>query len=297
MNGALVDSSYAGDDVRDAVACLRQKANNQYNFFKWSRLKHHLQDKKERFGDNFRCLVFVQQRIASYILAKAMNDQLSSLDLRAGCVSSRGSKITPSIKVTKSIVTETIQKFREGEVNVLVATSVVEEGIDIPEANVVLLYDPMKDSVELCQRYGRARALESSIVILDERRDRPVELLERVRAIQDTIVNEFDPSTVGINVAEERQKQKGRERTAYQSVLCHEKCLKSPVLALNEYKTKTRASLIEQWSDCDRQFRCTLQYKSILRTLTESADGSSKQEAKTICSGRLLDELKRQTQV
>lgn len=195
--------------------------------------------------------------------------------------------------MTKTQVTETIQQFRDGELNVLVATSVVEEGLDVPEANVVLLYDAMKDSVELCQRFGRARAHESSIIILDERDDRPVELLEKVLAVQDNIVDEFDPTFVGINMTEERRRQQDREERAYQSVLCHENRIKTPVLALNEYRAKTKAVLTEQWDNRDRMFQVTMQYKSIVRTLDATAHGSSKQEAKRLCSEKLLQELGR----
>ncbi|GKY94278.1 hypothetical protein MPSEU_000393600 [Mayamaea pseudoterrestris] len=295
MNDALTESTYDSDDLLELIANLRQRASNQYIYFKWNRLKHHLEEKKRRFGDHVRCIVFVQQRITSYVLAKMINDHHFALGLCAGFVSSRGSKITPSIKVSKSMVAESIQKFRDGQLNVLVATSVVEEGIDIPEANVVILYDSMKDSVELCQRFGRARAHQSSIVILDERNDRPVVLLESVRNIQDTLVNEFDPVTIGINVAEERLRQKGREQGGYRSVLCHEKCVKTPILALNEYKVKTKAYLTEQWSNCDCHFRCNMEYKSILRTLNATGEGATKQGAKILCADNLLRELKRVT--
>ena len=157
----------------------------------------------------------------------------------------------------------------------------------------MLLYDSMKDSVELCQRYGRARAHDSAIVILDELDDRPVNMLERVRSVQDAIASAFDPANVGINNTEERQKQQDREQRAYQSVLCHEKCIKSPTLSLNEYRVKTRGVLTEKWSEHDRLFQCEMQYKSILRTLDAIARGTSKKEARTRCSEKLLDELRR----
>jgi hypothetical protein len=56
----------------------------------------------------------------------------------------------------------------------------------------------MRDSVELCQRSGRARQLDSSIVLLDERPDRPLATLETARDLQDVIAGQYDPSTVSV---------------------------------------------------------------------------------------------------
>lgn len=41
-------------------------------------------------------------------------------------VAARNSRITPSIKVSSSEATNCIEKFRQGEINVMVATAVIE---------------------------------------------------------------------------------------------------------------------------------------------------------------------------
>ena len=50
---------------------------------------------------------------------------------------------------------EIIEKFRLGEFNVLVATSVAEEGLDIPEVDMVILFEPVPSEIRTIQRRGR----------------------------------------------------------------------------------------------------------------------------------------------
>jgi len=50
---------------------------------------------------------------------------------------------------------EVLQRFRDGELNVLVCTSVGEEGIDIPDVDLVIFYSPLPSIVRTIQRRGR----------------------------------------------------------------------------------------------------------------------------------------------
>ena len=50
---------------------------------------------------------------------------------------------------------ETVQQFRDGLFDVLVATRVGEEGLDIAEVNQVIFYDNVPSSIRFVQRRGR----------------------------------------------------------------------------------------------------------------------------------------------
>lgn len=108
---------------------ILEMSMNEFNFTRLGMLREQLRDKKARFGDTFRALIFVQQRITAHIISNFINNDgvMQSIGVKSGYIASRGSQITPSIKVTPSIASENIARFRNGNQNVIVATSVIEE--------------------------------------------------------------------------------------------------------------------------------------------------------------------------
>ncbi|MDG6218247.1 MAG: DEAD/DEAH box helicase [Candidatus Thermoplasmatota archaeon] len=62
---------------------------------------------------------------------------------------------------------EIIARFRKGTYNVLIATSVAEEGLDIPSTDLVVFYEPIPSEIRNIQRRGRtARKMAGKLVIL-----------------------------------------------------------------------------------------------------------------------------------
>ncbi|MGE0242782.1 MAG: helicase-related protein [Nitrososphaeraceae archaeon] len=59
-----------------------------------------------------------------------------------------------------------LDSFRKKEFNVLVATSIAEEGLDIPDVNLVIFYEPVSSEIRHIQRKGRTGRKSSGNVII-----------------------------------------------------------------------------------------------------------------------------------
>jgi len=69
--------------------------------------------------------------------------------------------------LTQKQQAEIIKKFRKDTYNVLIATSVAEEGLDIPSTDLVVFYEPVPSEIRLIQRRGRtARKMPGKVLIL-----------------------------------------------------------------------------------------------------------------------------------
>ena len=78
-------------------------------------------------------------------------NKLMELGISAGILIGKAGE--HGLKQKKQI--ETVQKFRDGIFQVLVATRVGEEGLDISEVNQVIFYDNVPSSIRFVQRRGR----------------------------------------------------------------------------------------------------------------------------------------------
>lgn len=92
---------------------------------------------------------------------------------------------------------DTLEAFRSGDFDVLVSTSVAEEGLDVPEVDLVLFYEPVPTAIRSIQRKGRTgRQTEGRVVVLmaEDTRDeayfwiskrREEEMHEELRTLKD----------------------------------------------------------------------------------------------------------------
>jgi len=111
-----------------------------------------------------RIIVFTNFRDTAEMITAALQDLYPQV--RAVRFVGQSSKADDKGLKQKEQV-EIIKKFREGEYNVLVATSVAEEGLDVPSTDLVVFYEPIPSEIRSIQRKGRAgRRRIGKVVIL-----------------------------------------------------------------------------------------------------------------------------------
>lgn len=111
--------------------------------------------------ENSKIIIFTQFRDTGLTLVKRLN-QIPQIKAQAffGQAKKNGSGL--SQKEQKEIIT----KLNEGELNVLVATSIGEEGLDIAEVSTVIFYEPIPSAIRKIQRAGRTARLKPGKLII-----------------------------------------------------------------------------------------------------------------------------------
>ncbi|XP_032727537.1 probable ATP-dependent RNA helicase DHX58 isoform X2 [Lontra canadensis] len=110
---------------------------------------------REQFGgsdDSPRGIIFTQTRQSVHSLLLWLQQQpgLQTMDIRADLLIGAGNS-SQNTHMTQRDQQEVIRKFRTGTLNLLVATSVAEEGLDIPQCNVVVRYGLLTNEISMVQ--------------------------------------------------------------------------------------------------------------------------------------------------
>ena len=153
--------------------------------------------------DGERVIVFTESRDTAEVLTEFLGDHF---DVRRFV--GQGDK-DGSDGMTQKEQQKTLDDFRAGQFEVLVSTSVAEEGLDVPEVDLVMFYEPVPTAIRSIQRKGRTgRQAEGKVVVLmaadtrDEayfwiarRRESAMEdELRKLKGIADELEEELDDS-------------------------------------------------------------------------------------------------------
>jgi len=123
-------------------------------------------------GGKFAGLIFVEQRVGVSILAEILKTDSRTKDIfRVGTVVGVSEGNGRTRKAIYELVNlkgqyETIEDFRTGKKNLVVSTSVVEEGMDIPACRLVVCFSLPPNLKSFIQRRGRARMAKSNYVLM-----------------------------------------------------------------------------------------------------------------------------------
>ena len=123
----------------------------------------------------FSGIVFVTRRDAVIALAEVLQHHPFTKDtFRVGSLlgNSSDSRRTSFLDITRSLIiqttAETLADFKLGYKNLIVSTSVAEEGIDVQSCCSVIRWDLPQNMISWAQSRGRARKRKSTFVIMTE---------------------------------------------------------------------------------------------------------------------------------
>lgn len=109
---------------------------------------------------NTKVILFTQYRDQAVKIKEALTSVNITSEVFVGQAKKR------STGLSQKEQQEMLDRFRAGEFSVLIATSVAEEGLDIPKVDLVLFYEPVPSAIRTVQRRGRTGRLEKGKVII-----------------------------------------------------------------------------------------------------------------------------------
>lgn len=276
--------------VRDFINQFWETAPT--SFLRLDRLRNVLIS-KVRSAEQFRGLLFVQQRVTTHVLEYFVKcDEFLNKHLTPSVLYAASTPATPSLRVSKSKAAQNIKEFANGKVNLLIATVVAEEGMDVPAANCVIRFDVMQHAVSLVQGRGRARQENSSFVVLRERNDRPTSVLANVEKQQIELIQNFKLEDNKIAPKNKYKVQLGREANAL-NVLYGELNLETAISKLNIFCQKTRITLqVSHIFGKNKKYETLLKYKSSLREIVVREIGRDKKISKRKAAVKMVMTLR-----
>ncbi|XP_068760261.1 endoribonuclease Dicer-like isoform X2 [Montipora capricornis] len=181
-----------GDPEGNGQCYILPKLQKLLNILKEYRNSKYCETEQE----NKLCgIVFVERRYTALVLSEQINIA-AKLDHEISFVQSKfvighgtGGKVNYSTETGMNFKKQekVLRQFRQHEFNLLIATCVVEEGLDVPKCNMVCRFDFPKSFRSYVQSKGRARAKGSTYYIFvdsEEQVEKEAEL-ETMRAIED----------------------------------------------------------------------------------------------------------------
>ncbi|MBI2670967.1 DEAD/DEAH box helicase [Candidatus Woesearchaeota archaeon] len=144
-------------------ACFKAEElyKNNINHPKLNKLKEIIKEKFDN-NKNIKIIIFNQYRSSASNIEKELN-KIENVKAKLFVGQLKKGETGLSQREQREI----IDKFIDGTYNVLVSTSIGEEGLDIPKVDVVIFYEPVPSAIRSIQRRGRtARHHKGQLIVL-----------------------------------------------------------------------------------------------------------------------------------
>ncbi|KAI3762292.1 hypothetical protein L1987_52717 [Smallanthus sonchifolius] len=117
-----------------------------------------------RHVDDMRCIIFVERVITAIVLKRLLCKLHPELfRWKTEYTASNHSGMQSQ---SRSAQNKIVDEFRKGTVNIIVATSILEEGLDVQSCNLVIRFDLSSTVCSFIQSRGRARMKNSDFLLL-----------------------------------------------------------------------------------------------------------------------------------
>ncbi|XP_037652823.1 antiviral innate immune response receptor RIG-I isoform X2 [Choloepus didactylus] len=135
-----------------------------------------------------RTILFVKTRALADALKKWIEENCKLSSLKPGILTGHG-KTSQKIGMTLPAQKSVLDTFRtNGDNKILIATSVADEGIDIAQCNLVILYEYVGNVIKMIQTRGRGRAKGSKCFLLTSNAD--VIAKEEINMYKEKLMND-----------------------------------------------------------------------------------------------------------
>jgi len=147
-------------EFQDAYIMITKLYENRFEHPKLNKLKELVIDEIKK-SSNAKILIFSQyrdtvSRIDQELKANNIKSEIFIGQAKKKQVDGMNQKEQQAI----------LHRFKTGEINCLIATSIGEEGLDIPEVNAVIFYEPIPSAIRKIQRAGRTARLKPGKLII-----------------------------------------------------------------------------------------------------------------------------------
>ncbi|XP_012466794.1 endoribonuclease Dicer homolog 2 isoform X1 [Gossypium raimondii] len=113
---------------------------------------------------DIRCIIFVERIITAVVLQSLFSELLPRYgNWKTKYIAGNNSGLQNQ---TRKKQNEIVEEFRKGMVNIIVATSILEEGLDVQACNLIIRFDPSPTVCSFIQSRGRARMQNSDYLLM-----------------------------------------------------------------------------------------------------------------------------------